>query len=322
MKNGRLRRKDNTIYLETEEGNRPIPIEDINAIYLYGEVDLNTKLLNFLAQKNVVIHVFNYYGFYAGSYYPREYLNSGYILVRQVEHYLDPEKRLTLAKEIVSAASANILRNLKYYRNRKEGLEPFIEAIENQVAAIEKSRDVEFLRGIEGRIHERYYDSFNVILEGDFDFHARVRRPPDNMINALLSFGNSMTYTAVLTEIYRTQLNPTVSYLHEPGARRFSLSLDLAEIFKPIITDRVIFKLINTRALQPRHFDQEVNYCYLNENGRKIFIQEYEERLKTTINHRNLNRKVSYQRLIRLECYKLIKHLAGLEPYRGFCAWW
>lgn len=322
MRNGRLKRKDNTVYLETEEGNRPIPVEDVNAIYLYGEIDLNTKLLNFLAQKNVVIHVFNYYGFYAGSYYPREYLNSGYILVRQVQHYLDPEKRLALAKEIVSAASANILRNLKYYRNRKEGLELFVEAIETQVDAIERSKDVEFLRGIEGRIHERYYDSFNIILEGDFDFRARVRRPPDNMINALLSFGNSMTYTAVLTEIYRTQLNPTISYLHEPGARRFSLSLDLAEIFKPIITDRVIFKLINTRALQPKHFDQEVNYCYLNENGRKIFIQEYEERLKTTINHRNLNRKVSYQRLIRLECYKLIKHLAGLEPYRGFCAWW
>ena len=81
---GRLRRKDNTLYLEPEEAPRvPIPVEDIDALYLYGELDLNTRLLNFLTQKHIPFHVFNYYGYYAGSYYPREYLNSGSLLVKQ-----------------------------------------------------------------------------------------------------------------------------------------------------------------------------------------------------------------------------------------------
>ena len=85
---GRLRRKDNTLYLEPEEAPRiPIPVEDIDALYFYGELDLNTKLLNFLAQKHIAFHVFNYYGYYSGSYYPREYLNSGSLLVKQVQHY-------------------------------------------------------------------------------------------------------------------------------------------------------------------------------------------------------------------------------------------
>jgi CRISP-associated protein Cas1 len=66
-----------------------------------------------------------------------------------------------------------------------------------------------------------------------------VRRPPDNILNALISFGNSLVYAAVLGQIYRTQPNPTLSFLHEPGVRRFSLSLDLAEIFKPLLTDRI-----------------------------------------------------------------------------------
>ena len=82
MSSGRLKRQDNTLFVENADGTkRPLPIEDVDSIYLYGEVDVNTKLLNFLAQRKIALHVFNYYGFYSGSYYPREYLNSGYLLV-------------------------------------------------------------------------------------------------------------------------------------------------------------------------------------------------------------------------------------------------
>ena len=85
---GRLRRKDNTVYLEKADDTRvPLPVEDIDALYLYGELDLNTRLLNFLARKHIPLHVFNYYGYYSGTYYPREYLNSGFLTVKQVQHY-------------------------------------------------------------------------------------------------------------------------------------------------------------------------------------------------------------------------------------------
>jgi CRISPR-associated protein Cas1 len=130
-------------------------------------------------------------------------------------------------------------------------------------------------------------------------------------------------YTTCLKEIYRTQLDPAISFLHEPGERRFSLSLDLAEIFKPIIIDRLIFRLFNRQQLQEsKHFDTGMEGCYLNEEGRKIFIKEFNDQLETTIEHRNLKRKVSYQHLIRLECYKLIKHLTEIEPYQAFRIWW
>jgi CRISPR-associated protein Cas1 len=74
------------------------------------------------------------------------------------------------------------------------------------------------------------------------------------MVNALLSFGNSLLYTAALSEIYMTQLNPTVSYLHEPSQRRPSLALDLPEIFKPLIVDRVIFRLLNRGEISDDDF--------------------------------------------------------------------
>jgi CRISPR-associated protein Cas1 len=129
------------------------------------------------------------------------------------------------------------------------------------------------------------------------------------MVNALISFGNSLLYSTVLSEIYHTQLNPTISYLHEPFERRYSLALDLSEIFKPILVDRLIFYLVNKRMLKEEDFEKDINYCLLNEKGRKIFLKEYDERLKKIIKHRELNRKVSYRRLIRLEAYKLMKQL-------------
>ena len=126
----------------------------------------------------------------------------------------------------------------------------------------------------------------------------------------------------MLSEIYRTALSPLISFLHEPGARRYSLALDLAEIFKPILCDRLIFKLVNNGELQPKHFDENLNFCYLQDSGRKIVLPQWDERLKKTIEHRNLNRSVSYRRLVRLECYKLQKHLLGIEDYEPFKIWW
>ncbi len=122
--------------------------------------------------------------------------------------------------------------------------------------------------------------------------------------------------------IYHTQLNPTISFLHEPGVRRYSLALDLAEIFKPLLVDRVIFRVINKKEIQSKDFDMHTNGCTLKESGKKAFIRAFEERLNETIKHRSLKRNVSYKHLVKLECYKLTKHILGMEEYKPFKAWW
>jgi CRISPR-associated protein Cas1 len=304
---------------------RPIPIEDVEAFYLFGETDLNTKLLNFLARHRVPLHVFNYYGFYSGTFYGRQEVSSGYLLVHQVRHYDDAAKRLDIARRLVDGASFNILKTLKYYgaASRGRDMSPFVTAIEAERAKIASAPDVNSVMGLEGTIRATYYQAWPLIFSAPWaEFEKRVRRPPDNPINALISFSNSLCYTLALSEIYRTPLSPLISFLHEPGARRFSLSLDIAEIFKPILCDRILFKLVNNGELRPQHFDDKLNFCYLKEEGRKIFLREWDERLKQTIEHRNLGRKVSYRRLMRLECYKLQKHLLGIETYQPFKLWW
>jgi len=175
--------------------------------------------------------------------------------------------------------------------------------------------------GIEGNIRKNYYEAFNLIIN-DFDMDGRSYRPPLNEVNALISFGNMMCYSQCLRTIHQTQLNPTISFLHEPGVRRYSLSLDLAEVFKPLLVDRVIFKVLNKKMIQSQDFEENMNRVILKPNGKKVFVQAFEDRLTETINHRTLNRSVSYKHLIKLECYKLQKHILEIEEYKPFKMWW
>lgn len=314
LSEGILKRKENTLYFVNNKGKKPIPINKIYSIYAYGQITFSSQVMSLLAKKGIPIHFFNYYGFYNGSYYPRETLLSGDLLVRQAEYYLDQSKRLELAKLFVEGAANNILKVLSYYK------------IENDVNEIlkelTKTNKITEIMNVEGRIRSEYYSKFDEILPEEFKMEGRSRQPPKNMINSLISFGNSMMYSTVLTEIYNTQLNPTISYLHEPFERRFSLSLDLSEIFKPIFVDRLIFYLVNKRMITKKDFNQDLNYCLLNDSGRNKFIKEYNKRLEKTIKHKDLNKKVSYQRLIRLEAYKLKKHILGIKKYNPFVIWW
>lgn len=321
--NGTLKRKDNSMAFIDEHGEkRYIPIETVNDIYIMSDMELNTNLINYLSQYGITLHFFNYYSFYTGSFQPREKLVSGNLLVNQVSYYTDMNKRLDIAKKFVDGASYNIYRNLRYYNGRGKDVKVYMDKIEELRKSIHKSNSIQELMGYEGNIRKVYYESWNIIIDQDIDFKKRVKNPPDNMINTLISFINTLIYTKVLGAIYNTQLNPTVSYLHEPGVRRFSLSLDIAEIFKPIIGDRLIFSLLNKKQITTKSFTKELNHLHLTKEASRIIVSELDQKLQTTIKHKELDRSVSYEYLMRLECYKLIKHLLDEKEYDPFKIWW
>jgi CRISPR-associated protein Cas1 len=277
---GGLTRHENTVYFENENTKRALPVNKIYSIYAYGRLSFSSGVVDYLAKSGIPIHFFNYYGFYEGSFYPRETLISGDLTVKQASHYLDSAKRLILAKSFVNGACGNILRNLNYYT----------------------------------ALDEIFPENYRII--------KRSRMPPGNRMNTLISFGNSLMYTTTLSEIYNTQLNPTISFLHEPFERRFSLALDVSEIFKPIIIDRIILKLVNKNMLDDECFRGEIGDMLLNDKGKKLFLTEYNEKLSTTIKHRGLEQNVSFKRLIRLELYKLVKHCLGEKDYKPLIMWW
>ena len=271
--NGELKRKDNTLEFYLEDGGRKtIPIEQVKDIYCFGQIIVNSTLVNFLASCHVAVHWFNYYGYYSGTFYPREYLVSGKLLVKQVEHYINQDKRIILAKSFVDGASANIYRNLRYYKNRGKDLSDVMGEMDYFRNKINVNKKIESLMGVEGNIRKVYYSAWNEIINQDIQFEKRVKRPPDNMINSLISFLNTMLYTKTLSEIYNTQLNPTISYLHEPGTSRFSLSLDISEVFKPLIVDRLIFSLLNKNQINENSFHKETELLQLKEPAIKQLL--------------------------------------------------
>jgi CRISPR-associated protein Cas1 len=324
---GRMSRKDNTLsFTPVDENNqegqtRYIPIETVDNIYCFGSLDANSALYNFLGKNHVSVHFFDYYEHYTGSFMSKDYLLAGKMQIEQTRYYSSDKKRLVIARKFVEGAAFNMLKNLAYYSNRGKGLSEHIDRIVGYQSLISHSTRIDELMGIEGNIRQAYYAGFDLIIN-DFDMGSRTKQPPNNEINALISFGNMLCYTACLSQIYHTQLNPTISFLHEPGYRRYSLALDIAEIFKPMLIDRIIFTVLNKRQLKASDFRKELNACVMKDSARKTFVQAFEEKLKETFKHRKLSRNVSYKHLIKLECYKLQKHLLGMEEYKPFKMLW
>lgn len=321
--NGELHRKDDSLILISNESKKYIPIERVYDIYIFSTVTINTMLLSFLSQKKICLHFYNYYDFYVGSYYPKETLVSGNLLIKQVEKFQDYNERILIAQKFIEAASYNILRNLKYYNSRDKDLLLYINKIEIFREQIFLTKDIMQLMGLEGNIRKIYYEAWPIIINQEIEFKKRVKRPPDNMINTLISFMNSIIYTKTLSEIYKTQLNPTISYLHEPSDKRFSLCLDISEVFKPLIVDRTIFSLLNKNMINENDFyTDNGGYYRMKETTTKTIMKALENTLTRSIKHRDLNRNVSYKHLIRLELYKFIKHLIDEKIYNGFKIWW
>ena len=322
---GRISRKDNTLKFSPKDPKSPtkyLPVEGIDNLHVFGELDANSSMYNFLGKNQIAVHFYDYYENYTGTFQPKQKLLAGRLLVKQAYYAQNKSKRLKLAVDIIKGASNNMSRVLKYYANRDKDVQDSLERIENQLHnQIEVQKDIPSVMGIEGNIRDSYYQAFDGIIN-DFEFTGRSKRPPKCPVNALISFGNMLCYAECIRAIYQTQLNPTISFLHEPGERRFSLALDLAEIFKPILVDRMVFSVLNKKIVSKKDFDKKLNGIFLKEAGKKKFISQWEEKLASTIKHPKLNKKVSYKSIIKMECHKLVKHLMKIEDYEPFKAYW
>lgn len=307
MSMGELTRKDNSLCFRKNGRNVYIPVENTKEIYCFNEVSINTKLLDFLSQNHIIVHFFNYYGGYSGTYYPRDHYLSGKLIVKQAMKY--QEDRMDIARAIVKGIGVNIYEVLyHYYKHDKKEVKETIDWIKKVFfSQVEQTQDIKRLLACEGEVWIRFYNNFKYFLPEDFIMNKRVKRPPDN------------PNTKTISAIYQTHLDQRISFLHEPSEGRFSLSLDLSEVFKPVIVFRTIFDLVNNRRLQvEKHFEKNVNYCILNEEGRKIFIEAFEARLESVFMHPKLKRKVSYRTAMKLDCYKLIKNILEGKEFVPF----
>jgi CRISPR-associated protein Cas1 len=262
-----IKRDQNTLVVVTEDRKkRRLPVETLRHVVVLGATRLNSEVATFLGKHGVRLSFLDYYGHFSGGLEPARHHHSGAVHLAQAKLILDEGKRLSMASRILEAGARNMLRNLKYYvyRGNRE-LESPIGNLERQLQHA-KADTIEGLMGQEGNFRQAYYAAWGKINPA-LTFHKRTRRPPTDRINALISFCNGLVYSACAQAVAQTHLDPTLSFVHAPTQARNSLALDLAEVFKPLLADRMIFTLVNKAMLDDTCFQEQDGVVESGENG-------------------------------------------------------
>ena len=316
--------KDFSILFENEEKKLIIPPETTDTINVYSSIIFSSNFFSFLNRNRISLNIFDEYGEYVGVFEAKSNDKRSQASINQIQLYCNDLRKLNVAKEIEIAAAHNIRSNLKYYF-KKYGqvyIEARINEINDLIKAFDNCKTVSDLLLIEAKIRTLYYSCFNHILDDDdFEFNKRTKRPPQTPLNSMISFGNSLLYQTIATEIRKSSLDIRIGFIHSPIRRQETLQYDLSEIFKPIIVDRVIFSLINKQVMNEElYFEKhENNGVYLNKTGKRIFINKYYEKLydKITVDEK----QITYKELIRRDIRNFILHInegKAYKPYKYF----
>ena len=316
---GRLYRQDNNIYFEKfdDTGERAsckiLPINAIDEIYVLAKVQTDTYTIAFLADNNVLLHIFSPYQSFRGNFYPNtpnSVNKSGFVLLCQLRSFDDPIKRAYIAREITRAHIINDTANCKRH-GVKFDVQPHLKALD-------AATNVPAIMAVEGAFQKLYYEKWNEIIadQRSFKFTVRSKRPPADKINSFISYVNTRIYNISLSEIYKTELDPRIGFLHEPNYRALSLHLDLAEIFKPILGDTLIFNMLNKKEITAKDFQTDAGRIkFSNDAVQKIELKMI-SRLCETISLGD--RELTWRQVIRREANKLKKCICEDAPYEGF----
>ncbi|GAB2607019.1 type I-B CRISPR-associated endonuclease Cas1b [Streptomyces capparidis] len=312
----RIRREDNSIRIERADTTPVrIPITDIRDLVAFDHLDINTSAISLLSRNGVTVHVLDHYGNYAGSVTPAESMSSATVLRRQVHLTSHPDTRLPTARALVHAAADNIRWSLDTHL-----LDPALDTLRTALPDCHTSEEI---MGQEGNFRRTAWEILDTLLPPWLRLNGRTRRPPTNAGNAFISYANAIVYARVLTTLRTTPLHPAVGFLHsDTDRRRNTLALDLAEPFKPLFAERLLRRAAAQKSLKPSDFETDIGRASLSKDGRKKVSTLIRDELATTVHHRSLKRKVSYEEILHLEALKLVRLCLEDRPYKPFRPWW
>lgn len=311
-KDAKIVRESATLVVMTEAGRRRVPVKTLRQVVVLGEAGLTTSVLNLLGRAGVRLTVLDWHGNVTGTYEPTGRPAAGRVRLAQAKAVLDPKQRLIVARRLVEGAIGNILANLRYraYRGGAEAIRAAIAEIEGRLPTIRAADSIPELMGAEGLARAAYYAAWPAI-DPALNFGRRVRRPPNNPVNCLISWFNGLAYNAVRTEIAKSHLDDCLSFLHSPQEARASLALDVSEVFKPAICDTLIFEAYGRGTDMSDWFVERDGVCRLGETGRRQTLEAWVSKLEACS-----ARTGSLKQTIFEEVMKVERHVLGLADYK------
>ena len=318
---GILRQKDYSLYFDTPGDDYNIPISSTDTINIYSSVIMDSGFFEKVSKSGIGVNFFDKHGQLLGRFTPQVPLKDSEANFAQLSAYYDASHRLILAREFVMASLHNCKFNLSYYARRSddERFDAAVKEISVLMNKIQNCGSYNDLLLLEAAGKKQYLESYNLMADSDaFPFDKRTRRPPRNELNALISFGNTVLYNRIACMIYRSPLDIRVGYLHATTDKRMeSLNLDIAEIFKPLLVDRVIVTIINKSMISPEQFRREENGgVYLSPEGASVFLKTFYQKLDTSVSVGG--KSFTYEMLIEEEVRKLTRHFRHGEPYIAY----
>lgn len=261
---GELRRENNALVFSGELVKRVLPLGQINEIHCLARVSLTSGAIDILSEAGVPVHFYTTKSDYKGSFV-NDASPRGKLHLAQAEHYLDGEKRLYIAEEIVKG-----MQNTMAFVLSRWGVNPVkLNSVEVSGGSVEE------LMGREAELWTHFYRYFGEAI-GVEDF-KRTRRPPEDEVNAMISYANAVVYGLAFSSAVKAGLDPSIGYLHSVSERRHSLPLDLADVFKPLYVFTTVKALVTEKKMKKSDFTKKGKAVYLSREGKRKLLEEEHE---------------------------------------------
>lgn len=285
-----------------------VAVVQVSQVIIFGNVQITTPALQLLLDEGIEVVLLSVHGRFYGRVVGA---NSGHgaLRVAQIEQARKADFAMRTAQQMVYGKVHNLKVFLQRYARRMESVEvrSAADAVDFMLKRVARTTTLNSLMGVEGQASAAYYGVWKALLKPPWRFEKRIRRPPTDPVNVLLSFGYTLLVQNVLGAVLAAGLEPYVGFLHQVGYNKPSLALDLAEEFRPIVVDSVVLRCFNNTLVLPDHFEDgdEEQPIVLKPEGRKIFLRELEARLTQEFKHPESGETVNYRRLFLLQAYRL-----------------
>lgn len=312
-----VRKKYDTLLVQGDDGEtRRFPLTQITEVCCCGDVSWSGAALRELASEGISVAYIGPRGEWVGRWEPTE---AKTVPLRRAQFRAadDPARTLAVARGIVAGKLRNSRALLQ--RARREGMlaeAPEVDELSHILRRLPGAPDVDTVRGYEGEGAARYFAAYGRLISvHGFRFTTRVRRPPPDPVNALLSFGYALLARTAATAARAAGFDAHVGFLHADRYGRESLALDLMEEFRSVIVDALVAALVHKRMFTPDDFATDATTCTLKDTPRRTFIQQYERKLASELTHPVTGDRVDHRRAVQLQARFLAKHLMGEIPH-------
>lgn len=301
-----------------KETKAEIPLINIRQIVLFGNITITPIAITRILNEKIPISYLTKGGKFIGQIIPPVHSNSK-ILNMQVNRAQDNKFRLSFAKSIIDAKIKNSIFLLtRRYRNRTD-LEDEIKSLKSIISNLQNAENLKEVLGYEGSSSRIYFSAFSKLINNEFEFSFRNKRPSEDPINSLLSLTYTLVHSICYSMLMIAGLNPNIGILHEEKFGHPALASDLLEEFRAFICDRFVIKLINQGYFNYDSFTYTEKGVFLKDEALKKYLKEWGAYLDNDINIDN-SFETNIFRLFEIQANKLKRSILSGENYEPYIA--